>query len=94
MGSTFQQLQYPFVQHQILKTLDTLSNFPQALNDERFEDMLQVVIGKKTPEALFKAESINKPFSGFDFGQKNKPSPWITFIVARVYHRLLQHRSA
>lgn len=91
MGTEFHKLQYPFVQHQLLKTVDTLSNYPSALEDDRYLEMLNAVTKKETPEGLFKAEGINKPFAGFDFGQKKVPSPWITFVVARAYYRLQQH---
>jgi hypothetical protein len=92
IGSTFKKLQCPFVQHQILKTVDTLSNFPAALDDERYEDLLATAIDKQSSEGLFTPEGINKVFAEFDFGQKKMPSPWITFLVARAYYRLEHHR--
>lgn len=87
MGATFNRLQYPFVQHQLLKTVDTLSNFKFALSDKRFEEMLVHVVGKVTDEGQFKAEGINKPYAEFDFGQKKTISPWITFLVTRAVQR-------
>lgn len=93
MGSTFNKLQYPFVQHQILKTIDTLSNFPAALADGRFIDMLNTITDKQLPDHTFKTEGVNKPYADFDFGQKKQPSPWITFIIARSHHRLQQHQA-
>jgi hypothetical protein len=87
MGSTFDRLQYPFVQHQLLKTVDTLSNFSVALSDKRFAEMLARVASKVTADGFYKAEGINKPYAEFDFGQKKTSSPWITFIVARAVHR-------
>jgi len=93
MGSTFNKLQYPFVQHQILKTIDTLSNFPTALADGRFIDMLNTVTDKQLPDNTYKTEGTNKPYAGFDFGQKKQSSPWITFVIARFHHRLQQHQT-
>lgn len=93
MGSTFNKLQYPFVQHQILKTIDTLSNFPSALADGRFIDMLNSVTDKQLPDHTFKTEGINKPYADFDFGQKKQPSPWVTFVIARAHQRLQQHQA-
>src|SRR5204863_9440009 len=84
MGTAFGRLQYPFVQHQLLKTVDTLSNFSTALADKRFDEMLSTVTEKQTTEGLFKPEGVNKPYAEFDFGQKKTPSPWITFLVARA----------
>ncbi|MCA9931097.1 MAG: hypothetical protein KC419_21580 [Anaerolineales bacterium] len=88
MGTTFNKLQYPFVQHQLLKTVDTLSNFPSALQDERFVEMVTAVTAKQSPDGTFTTEGINKPYAGFDFGQKKQPSAWITFLVVRTQHRL------
>jgi hypothetical protein len=93
MGGTFDKLQCPFVQHQILKTVDTLSVFPSAMDDERYQDLLASVTERKSPEGVFTAEGINKPYAEFDFGQKKEPSPWITFIVARAHKRLSEHQS-
>lgn len=84
MGSTFNRLQYPFVQHQLLKTVDTLSNFPAALKDSRYGEMLDSVVEKQTDDGTFKPEGVNKPYAEFDFGQKKVASPWLTFIIARV----------
>jgi hypothetical protein len=78
------RLQYPFVQHQLLKTVDTLSNFPAALKDSRFGEMLDAVVEKQTEDGTFKPEGVNKPYAEFDFGQKKAASPWLTFIIARA----------
>jgi hypothetical protein len=94
MGSTFNRLQYPFVQHQLLKTVDTLSNFPSALADARFGEMLDAVVEKQTAEGTFKPEGVNKPYAEFDFGQKKAPSPWLTFLAARAYQRHQQRGTA
>jgi hypothetical protein len=90
MGSTFRKLQYPFVQHQILKTVDTLSNFASALADARFVDMLDTVTQRHTADQRFIADAANKPYADFDFGQKKVASPWLTFLVVRAHYRLQQ----
>lgn len=94
MGSTFNKLQYPFVQHQILKTIDTLSNFASAQKDERYLDMLSVVTEKQLADERFAADAVNKPFADFDFGQKKTASPWITFVIARAQYRMQQHQDS
>jgi hypothetical protein len=82
------------VQHQLLKTVDTLSNFPAALRDSRFGEMLDAVVEKQTDEGTFKPEGVNKPYAEFDFGQKKAPSPWLTFLAARAYQRHQQRGKA
>lgn len=94
MGSLFNRMQYPFVQHQLLKTVDTLSNFSTALGDGRFGEMLSAVTEKQTPEGFFKAEGVNKPYADFDFGQKKAASPWITLLAARAEHRRDQFKQS
>lgn len=93
MGGTFDKLQCPFVQHQLLKTVDTLSIFPSAMKDERYQDMLAAAGEKQSAEGLFTPEGVNKPFAEFDFGQKKAPSPWITFLITRARHRLNNYQS-
>lgn len=87
MGSEFHRLHYPFVQHSLLKTVDTLSNFPAALATQRFSQMLTTVAAKTLPDGTVKADSAAKPYAAFDFGQKKAPSPWLTFLVVRAEHR-------
>lgn len=87
IGSTWNRLQYPFVQYQMLKTMDALSLVPSACRDARFGQMLDAVEGKRTPEGRWVPEGVNKPFAEFDFGQKKQPSAWVTFLAMRILKR-------
>lgn len=87
IGSTWNRLQYPFVQYQMLKTMDALSQVPSACRDARFRQMLDRLEEKRTPEGLWVPEGVNKPFAEFDFGQKKQPSAWVTFLAARILKR-------
>ncbi len=87
IGTTWHKLQYPFVQYQLLKTVDTLAQLPAAQHDTRLRDMLGRLKSKQNAEGRWAAEGINKPWAGFDFGQKRQPSPWITFLAVRALVR-------
>ena len=87
MGSTWEKVQYPFVQYQLLKTLDTLSTAPAALGDARFGHMLDLLESKRGADGTWTADGITKPWVAFDFGQKKAPSGWITFLALRTLQR-------
>ncbi|HEX9990384.1 MAG TPA: hypothetical protein VGE45_18140 [Chloroflexia bacterium] len=87
IGATWNKVQYPFVQYQLLKTVDTLSQAPAALNDPRYREMLDLLESKRDAEGRWTAERVNKPYSEFDFGQRKQSSAWITFLALRVVAR-------
>ncbi len=87
IGQTWAKLQYPFVQYQHLKTLDTLSQVPGVPDDPRYTEMLRPLRAKQTQDAAWWAEGVNKPYADFDFGQKKQPSPWITLVALRILQR-------
>jgi hypothetical protein len=87
IGTTWDKLQYPFVQYQFLKTLDTLTQVPAVAGDPRLEEMRAQLREKRQPDGRWMAEAINKPYGEFDFGQKKAASPWITFLALRCLSR-------
>lgn len=86
-GTTWNKIQYPFVQYQLLKTVDTLAQIPAARQDPRFLEMLSQLENKQNANGRWTAEGVNKPWSDFDFGQKKQPSAWLTFLAQRALHR-------
>lgn len=87
IGSTWKKLQYPLVQYQVLKTLDTLSMIPAVHSDPRYREMLNLLLSKRNPDGTWTADGINKPYAAFDFGQKKAPSGWLTFLAVRILMR-------
>ncbi len=87
IGTTWDKLQYPFVQYQLLKTVDILAQIPAARRDSRFQEMLARLQVKQGADGKWLAEGINKPWSEFDFGQKKLPSGWMTFLALRTLVR-------
>jgi hypothetical protein len=84
IGATFGKLQYPLVQYQVLKVLDTLAGVPGVGSDARFRELLGEVTDKRGADGLWTSESVNKPYAAFDFGQKKTGSAWVTLLVLRA----------
>jgi hypothetical protein len=88
IGTDWEKLKYPFTDYRILKSLDTLSQFAFIKNDGRFKEMIGVLTSKQDTIGRFTPESIHQVWSDFDFGQKEKPSGWITFLALRILKRV------
>jgi hypothetical protein len=88
IGTDWEKLKYPFTDYRILKSLDTLSQFKFIKNDPRFKEMMEVLASKQDVNGRFTPESIHQVWSAFDFGQKKKPSFWITFLALRILKRI------
>lgn len=87
IGSTWDKVQYPFVQYQLLKMVDTLSMFPRIRTDARYQEIVNRLKSKQNTQGGWVPEGVNRPWSMFDFGQKKEISPWITFLAIRVLER-------
>jgi len=90
IGTGWEKLKYPFTDYRILKSLDTLSRFKFTKNDQRFKDMIHTLSSKQDPNGCFTPESIHLVWSDFDFGQKKKPSRWITLLSLRILKRIYE----
>lgn len=87
IGTTWDKVQFPFVQYGLLKTVDTLSLVKGIGKNDLYQEMLARLKSKVTPDGDWLPESINKPYSEFSFGQKKYSSDWITFLVVRALKR-------
>jgi hypothetical protein len=87
MGTDFRKLKAPFIWYDILHVTDVLSHYDFALKDKRFTEMLNLINEKADKDGLFTPESVWKAWEGWDFGQKTKPSPWLTFLIYRINKR-------
>jgi len=90
IGTDWGKLKYPFVDYKILGFLDALSQFEHAKKGLRKSGMLTALLAKQDNNGRFVPESIVKFWSGFDFGQKEKPSRWITFLASRIIERVYE----
>jgi len=88
VGTNWEKLKYPFTDHKILKFLDVLSQFEFAKQRLQETEMVNLLLSKRDDKGRFTPESIHKLWSDFDFGQKEKPSRWITFLALRIAKRV------
>ena len=89
IGRRFKSLQYPAVKYGILRILDVLSLFAYAVNSSAFQSMLDFV-HRKAHEGKYYAEATDASYSDFDFGQREEPSRWLTFLINRVERRVIK----
>jgi hypothetical protein len=87
MGTDFRKLKAPFVWYDLLHVLDVLSQFEWLAGDPRLLDMRQVLMSKADDQGRFGAESVWMPWKQWEFGQKQEPSRWITFLAWRILDR-------
>jgi len=87
------KLKYPFTDYKILKFLDILSQFDYAKERLRESEMVNLLLSKRDDKGRFTPESIHKVWSDFDFGQKEKPSRWITLLALRIVKRIYEQKT-
>lgn len=88
MGTSWEKLKYPFTDYKILKFLDVLSRFKYAKQRLQKAEMVNLLVSKRHSDGRFTPESIHKVWSSFDFGQRKKPSRWITLLALRILKRI------
>lgn len=86
IGKRYKTIEYPAMKYGILRVLDAVSLFPHSFKSDAFEDMLDFV-QQKSSEGRYTADAIPSAYPEFDFGQKEEPSRWITFVVNRIEKR-------
>jgi len=90
IGVDWDKLKYPFTDYKILKFLDILSKYEYAKQRLQESEMVTLLLSKQDEEGRFTPESIHKVWSDFDFGQKERPSRWITFLAWRIVKRVCE----
>lgn len=91
VGKDWHKLKYPFTDYKIMKFLDVLSSFEHAKQRLQKSEMINLLMSKQDEKGRFTPESIVKVWSDFDFGQKEKPSKWLTFLALRISKRINGH---
>lgn len=87
MGTDFRKLKAPAMWYDLVSVADCLSRFEYARKDSRFKEMIKIIIDKQTKDELFIPESVYQKFKGWDFGQKSKPSPYLTYLCYKILRR-------
>ena len=87
IGTDFRKLKYPLIWYDLLHVMDVLSRYPIALSDPRYHEMVSTLTDQRDEGGKYTATSMYMAWKNWSFGDKKIPSPWLTFIVARILKR-------
>ena len=90
MGTDFRKLKAPTIWYDIVAVAGVLSRYRAAHTDPRFLGMLSLIRGKQGGDGLFTPESVYLKLKNWDFGQKKKPSPYLTYLCLRILDRAVE----
>jgi hypothetical protein len=93
MGNDFRKLKLPFIWYDLLHVVEVLSQFDFIHQDARFLSMIKEIDNRQDETGLFTPEAVWTAWKDFDFGQKKKPSPWMTFVIRRIHARLVPQKN-
>ena len=88
MGTDFRKLKAPAMWYDIVSVTDCLSRFEFARKDPRFLQMVDIIREKQDADGFFVPESVYQKCKDWDFGQKKKVSPYLSFLCLRIFERL------
>ncbi len=88
MGNDFRKLKAPLVWYDLLHVLDVLSRFEWLRHDSRLLEMASMLRSKADSQGRFTPESIWTAWKDWEFGQKQRPSRWLTLLAWRALIRL------
>ena len=95
MGTDFRKLKAPAMWYDIVSVMDVLCRIESVKADVRFMEMARMIKDKQDENGLFTPEAVFLKYKGWDFGQKKKPSPYLTYLCYQIllrieiYHSLL-----
>lgn len=89
MGTDFRKLKAPSFWYDIISVVDVLSRYETVRKDKRFQEMLSLIDGKQDTNGLFTPEAVYQKLRAWDFGQKNKPSPYLTYLCLKILDRVM-----
>lgn len=87
MGTDFRKLKAPTLWYDIVSMTECLSHFESARKDKRFHEMLDIIESKANLNYQFIPESVYQKCKDWDYGQKKKPSAWLTYLCIRTLER-------
>ena len=88
MGTDFRKIKAPTAWYDIVSVTDVLSQFEWLRNDSRLIEMVEIIKSKADDSGRFIPESQYKACKEWDFGQKKKPSQWLTLLIYRISKRM------
>jgi hypothetical protein len=94
MGNDFRKLKAPLVWYDIIHVLDVISRFEYAQQKSQVKEMIDIVTDKSDADGKYTPESVLQEWKCWDFGQKKKPSEYLTFLVCRILKRMDSGKSS
>ncbi len=88
MGTDFRKLKAPSIWYDIVSVVGILSHFEVAKSDKRFMEMVTIINNKQDENGLFTPESVYMKLKGWNFGQKKKPSYYLTYLCNQIFARV------
>lgn len=87
MGTDFRKLKAPAMWYDIVSVTDVLSRFDFVKSDSRFLEMISLIKDKQNEKGLFTPEAVYQKCKNWDFGQKKKPSSYLTYLCNQIFIR-------
>ena len=87
-GSAFRKVKYPLVWYDILHVAEVLSYYPSVYSDSRFISLINELASGDDVEGKYTATSMYQAWKGWSFADKKNPSPWLTFMILRIFKRV------
>lgn len=84
-GTDFRKLKYPLIWYDILHVAEALRRLARIHQDPRFQDLLAVIASQASEGGRYTAGSMYQAWKGWSFADKKSPSPWLTFLVLRIF---------
>jgi len=88
MGTDFRKLKAPALWYDIVSVCDALSLVEGIKNDARLSEILDIIRSKQDKDGMFTPESVYLKLADWDFGQKKIPSPYLTYLIRRIFQRM------
>ena len=88
MGTDFRKLKAPSCWYDIVSVAGVLSKYKFIHNDPRFLEMITLIRNKQDEDGFFTPESVYLKLKDWDFGQKKKPSPYLTYLCLQIFEKI------
>lgn len=90
MGTDFRKLKAPLIWYDIIYVAEVLTQFEWLRDDTRLIEMVSLIKFSADDNGLYTPQSEWKAWKDWDFGQKKRPSQWLTFLVLRILRRMFE----
>jgi hypothetical protein len=83
----FWAFKYPFIWYNALYLADVLTKFDFLIKDDITTELINWILKSQDESGRFKPTSMFKAYKEWDFSNKKKVSPWMTFLCCRILKR-------